>query len=199
MTPNAQKPRSIVIVLIILIAFSLACNFTSLIGLADPDLQLEGDLTNQDKTDLQPYLGTSQSEIISVEPISGEDCPPQWDSLSPEGEVNREINGDSLVITKNGLSNHLQYDSSMDAFCREGPSEMLINQEVVKTEILDCVSFQTIDGVKISNHTRYYDRYGSPTLCFDQRTQILDVAGTPYPDLTPPLLGAVSCHPICIL
>ncbi len=176
MTSNSQKPRYLFFVLLVIIALSLACNINSLIGQADPDLQLEGEFTNQEKTDLQPYQGTFQSEIIDVKSFSGEYyCPEPLGTLSHAGEVNHQIDGDILIITRSGLSSYLTYDPTMDAFCRKGkvPSEMTFDKEIIKTYIIDCVSFSTKFGTKISNHRRYYKDNGPPTLCFDQQSQII--------------------------
>jgi len=160
-----------------MITLSLACNFNSLIGLADPGLQLEGELTYQERTDLQPYLGTHTSEIINIEEFSEGYCPSEHNMFSFNGEVTYAINGDSLIVTENNrVSSNLPYNPKMKAFCRTSPTGSV---DGVELEVMDCVSFQNRHGVKTTNHRRYYDENGTPTLCFDQRTQILDLAGEP--------------------
>lgn len=170
MNPNTQRNSYLLVVFIVMLAISLACNINSLIGQADPDLQLEGELTNQEKTDLQPFLGTFQSEIINVGYFPGEYCPDTLQMVPSEGKFTHEISGDTLIITSYGLPTNYTYNPDIGAFCREEFSDLKIGKDEFNTEILDCVSFQTYNGVKTSNHRRYYDVDGTPTLCFDQRS-----------------------------
>ena len=177
MNPNTQRNSYILLVLIVFFAISLACNINSLIGQADTDLQLEGELTNQESTDLQPYLGTYTSEIIDVKNPSEPYCPAKSNMFSFDGEVNYDIDGDTLIVKENNIvSSYLPYDPKIKAFCRTSPAELV---DGVELAVMDCVSFQTISGVKTSNHRRYYDENGTPTLCFDQRTQMLNMPGNP--------------------
>jgi len=104
--------------------------------------------------------------------FSGEYCPDTLDFASHEGEVTHEISGDTLIITRYGFPTNYTYAPDMGAFCREEFSELIIDKDEFNTEILDCVSFQNRHGIKTSNHRRYYDVNGTPTLCFDRRYEL---------------------------
>ena len=188
MVPAIQKNTRAMLIVVVLVAASLACNIQEMFADADiesstvalPSDSTEGSLNDEKEAELQAYMGTSQTELISVEPIeSQEDCPPEELDLSPDGEVNHEISGDTLITTDDMGSREYTYDAFLDAFCRDVSTKMIINQDVVETKVTECVSFHTDDGVKVSNLKRYYLKSDVNILCYDQYNTIKNVVGDP--------------------
>jgi len=178
---SSQRNTKILLFIAALIAVSIACDAREMVADSDievstvnrPDTTTNEDSNGEEEPELQAYLGTSQIEQISVEPPDGnEDCPPEDLNLSPGGVVNHETNGDKLISTDDTGSKEYSYDKFMDAFCREVPTKMIIDQEIVDTQITECASFHTINGVKEYHLKRYYFRSDVNVLCFDQHNTI---------------------------
>jgi len=177
--PVTQKTTSVLLFIAALVGASLACNTREVIG--NPIVELptatkdtsRWSLNDEKRAELQAYMGASQTELISLEPVdSPEDCPPDDVVRSPDGLVTYRIYGDKLTIIENMTVRQYTYDPGLDAFCDEVPTMMIIDQDVIETEVTECVSFSTNDGVKMSNLRRYYDVDGIHRLCYDQRNKI---------------------------
>jgi len=180
MFPYCQKNIVILFLISLLIGTSIACIIGSLPGIGNPDRLISGEIPTKKREDLQEYMGTSETEGGSTNDLDGEICPPVHPLIRPNGLFNHKIDGNTLILTDKdlGLSTHLPYDSVLGAFCRTNTTNMIINQKEVEIPITECVSYQTIGGVKVSNFKRYYDINESPKLCYDQtnnmKNQVVD-------------------------
>jgi len=173
MKPNTHRTPYILLIFL-LIGTSLACNIGSLPGIGNAERLISGEIPTKKRADLEEYMGTSETDSVSINKLDEEICPPDNPLIKPNGVFNHKINGNTLILTDKaiGLSTHLPYDSVLGAFCRTYTTNMIINQNEVETAITECVSYQTVGGVKVSNLKRYYDTEGSPTICYNQTNEM---------------------------
>ena len=186
MLPTTHRNTPVLLIITVLIAASLACNVLEMVADAEielstvdlPDTSAYGADNGEKEPDHQAYMGTSQIENISVEPIeAGEDCPPENVDFNAGGVVHHKMNGDTLIATDKSGSREYSYDPLTDAFCREVPTQMIINQDVVETKVTECASFHTANGTKVFNLRRYYLRNDVNILCYDQHNRMNNEAG----------------------
>ncbi len=124
------------------------------------------DLTDEKEAEYQVYMGTSQTELITIEDVPyKEDCPPNDVDLSPNAVVTYEIQEDTLNMTDAMGSKVYEYSPHLgDRFWRDLPDGSIKS-----------ISFDTINGVRISNLRRYRsggDKIDPESLCYDQYTQL---------------------------
>lgn len=174
---NLNTQRTFYVLLVFLIMSSLAC-LIDLVNsqgardlLGDPIVNLPTatsiyDLTDEKEAEFQDFMGTSQTELLSVEPVPYyKDCPPDDVVLSPNAEVKYEIQEDTLTVTDALGSRKYDYSPHVgDRFWRDLPDGFV-----------ESISFDTINGVRVSNLRRYRsggDILDPESLCYDQYTRL---------------------------
>jgi len=171
MNPNTK--RTLYVLLVFLIMSSLACLGTSILTdvrelMGDPIIKRPTptsfyDLTDEREAEFQSYLGTSQPESITVVHIPGiTNCPPTDVDLSPNAEVKYEIEGNILTATDAMGSRDYEYT---------GPEKNRFGRQLLDG-YAELISFDTINGIKVANLSRYLNFNDVDSLCYDQYSQL---------------------------